>query len=68
MTPNTRCEQVVEFTDQTGLRRRVRFVPCEREEWERIEEVWNNPGWRHVSQRSITEFDQWMRPIGENQN
>lgn len=62
MTSDTRCEHLVEFTDQTGTRRRLRFIPCEGVEWQRIEEVWQDGDWRHVGQNTVTDVDQWTRP------
>lgn len=63
MTPDTRCEELVEFTDQTGTRRRLRFVPCQGDEWQRIEEVWQDTDWRLVGQDTVSDVDKWSRPV-----
>lgn len=62
MTPSTRCEHIVEFTETTGTRRRIRFVPQEGNGWQRIEEIWQDADWRLVGQESVTDVDQWTRP------
>jgi hypothetical protein len=62
MTPNRECEQILEFSTQTGVRRRLRFVPAEGNEWQRIEEVWQDGDWRHVGQATVTGVDHWSRP------
>lgn len=65
MTPTTRCEELVEFTDQSGTRRRIRFVPqsgnCD--EWQRIEEVWTDQDWRLVGQHTVSDVNHWTRPV-----
>lgn len=63
MTPSIRCEQVIEFTDQSGARRRIRFIPQNNDQWQRIEEVWNGREWRHVGQDTVTDVDHWTRPV-----
>lgn len=63
MTPNSPCEHIIEFTDQSETRRRFRFVPCEGEEWQRIEEVWQHADWQLVGQDTVSNVDQWTRPI-----
>lgn len=65
MTPATRCEEVVEFTDQSGMRRRIRFVPqsSNSDEWQRIEEVWRNREWQLVGQDTVADVDHWSRPV-----
>lgn len=52
MTPGTRREQILEFTDQSGTRRRIRFVPQSNhdDQWQRIEEVWRNREWQLIGQ------------------
>lgn len=61
MTPQTECEEIVAFTDQTGTRRRLRFVPCASGEWQCIEEVWQDADWRLVGQDTVTDVDHWAR-------
>lgn len=65
MTPTTRCEEIVEFTDQSGMRRRIRFVPQSNtgDQWQRIEEVWRAREWRLVGQATVTDVDYWTRPV-----
>lgn len=65
MTPGTRCEEVIEFTDHSGTRRRIRFVPQSNnsDEWQRIEEVWRNRDWQLVGQDTVTDVDHWSRPV-----
>jgi len=65
MTPTTRCEEIVEFTDQSGTRRRIRFVPQSgnSDGWQRIEEVWETHEWQLVGQDTVTDVDHWTRPV-----
>lgn len=65
MTPTTRCEELVEFTDQSGTRRRIRFVPQSGngDEWQRIEEVWTDQDWRLVGQDTVSDVNHWTRPV-----
>jgi hypothetical protein len=65
MTPATRCEEIVEFTDQSGTRRRIRFVPQSNpdDQWQRIEEVWQGQEWRLVGQDTVADVDHWTRPV-----
>jgi hypothetical protein len=65
MTPTTRCEEIVEFTDQSGTRRRIRFVPQSNngEGWQRIEEVWRTQEWQLVGQDTVSDVDHWTRPV-----
>jgi hypothetical protein len=65
MTPATRCEEIVEFTDQSGTRRRIRFVPQSGtdDQWQRIEEVWRNRAWQLVGQDTVSDVDHWTRPV-----
>lgn len=65
MTPATRCEEVVEFTDQSGTRRRIRFVPqtANDDQWQRIEEVWCGREWRLDGQDTVNDVDHWRRPV-----
>jgi len=65
MTPTTRCEEIVEFTDQSGTRRRIRFVPQSNngEGWQRIEEVWRTQEWQLVGQETVAAVDHWTRPV-----
>jgi len=64
MAPGTRCEQILEFTDQSGTRRRIRFVPQSNsgDQWQRIEEVWRTREWQLVGQDTVTDVDHWRRP------
>ena len=62
-TPNERYEQITEYTDETGTRRRIRYVPQADGVWCRIEERWETADWQRVSYRTITELNQWSRPI-----
>lgn len=64
-TPNTPCEQLVEFTDQSGTRRRIRFVPQSdnADQWQRIEEVWRTREWQLVGQDTVAGLDHWTRPV-----
>jgi hypothetical protein len=61
----TPCAEIVEFTDQSGTRRRIRFVPQSNssDQWQRIEEVWQNQEWRFVGQDTVSEVDHWTRPV-----
>lgn len=61
MTPNTPCEQLIEFTDHAGTRRRFRFVPSTGTDWQRIEEVWQDDDWRVVEQATVSDVTQWSR-------
>lgn len=63
VTSSTRCERLVEFTDHTGTRHRMRFIPQSNDRWQRIEEIWNCQAWVHVSQETVTELNQWIRPV-----
>jgi hypothetical protein len=63
MTPETPHEQIVAFTDTTGTRHRIRFVPQNGEKWQRIEEVWQEADWRLVRQESVSDVDHWSRPV-----
>jgi hypothetical protein len=65
MTPATRSEQILEFTDQTETRRRIRFVPQSNngDGWQRIEEVWTDQDWRLVGQDTVSDVNHWTRPV-----
>ena len=65
MTPGTRCEELVEFTDYSGTRRRIRFIPQSNngDRWQRIEEVWTDREWRFVGQETVSDVDHWTRPV-----
>ena len=61
-TPNTPQEHIVEFTDEAGTRRRVRYVP-RTDEWWRIEEQWTGCLWRHVGRELVDDLQRWSRPV-----
>lgn len=61
MSPATPCEHIVEFTDRTETRRRIRFVPCECGEYQRIEQRWQDGDWRLVGQDTVSDVDYWTR-------
>src|SRR6056297_2748714 len=65
MTSGDRCEEILEFTDQSGTRRRIRFVPQSNsdDQWQRIEEVWRNREWQLIGQDTVTDVDHWSRPV-----
>ncbi|WP_324759476.1 hypothetical protein [Haloarcula montana] len=65
MTRSTRCEEIVEFTDQSGTRRRIRFVPQSdnSDRWQRLEEVWRTREWQLVGQATVTDVNHWTRPV-----
>lgn len=63
MTSSTRCEQLLEFTDHTGTRHRMRFIPQSNDHWQRVEETWNGQEWVHVSQETVSDLNQWTRPV-----
>jgi len=55
MTATSRSEHVIEFTDSTRTRRRIRFVPHPDGDWWRIEETWTGCVWRHIGRERVTE-------------
>jgi len=60
-TPDTPQEHIVEFTDEAGTRRRIRYVP-RTDDWWRIEEVWTGCLWRHIGRELVDDFQCWSRP------
>ncbi len=60
--PNSPQEHIIEFTDEAGTRRRVRYMPRDNEEWWRIEEQWTGCLWRHVGRELVTDLQRWSRP------
>jgi hypothetical protein len=59
MTTPDRSEHVIEFTDTTQTRRRLRFVPHLDGDWWRIEEVWTGCIWRQTGRERVTDVDLW---------
>jgi len=64
-TPNTQQEHIIEFTDEAGTRRRVRYVP-RTDDWWRIEEQWTGCLWRVVGRDLITDLQCWSRPVASD--
>ncbi len=61
-TPNTPQEHIIEFTDEAGTRRRIRYIPRS-EDWWRIEEQWTGCLWRLVGRELVTDLQRWSRPV-----
>lgn len=61
-TPDTPREHIVEFTDEAGTRRRIRYVP-RTDDWWRIEETWTGCVWRHVGRELVETLQRWSRPV-----
>jgi hypothetical protein len=63
VTSSSPCEQIVEFTDHSATRHRIRYVPQSIDRWQRIEEIWTGQEWAHVSQETVSDVNQCLRPI-----
>jgi hypothetical protein len=61
-TPNTPQEHIIEFTDEAGTRRRVRYMP-RTDDWWRIDEEWTGCRWRFVGRELIEDLQRWSRPV-----
>jgi hypothetical protein len=44
------------YTDESGTRRRQRFVPRDAGGWLRIEKEWNGCRWRTIGHEVVTEL------------
>lgn len=67
MTTTERREQIIEFSDDTHTRRRIRFVPRRAGDWWRIEEEWTGCLWRHVGRELVTKVTyRQRRPDGSS--
>jgi hypothetical protein len=61
-TPNAPQEHIIEFTDEDGTRRRIRYV-ARTDDWWRIEEEWTGCLWRVVGCELITDLQRWSRSV-----
>ena len=41
----------------------MRFIPQPNDCWQRLEEIWDSQDWVHVNQETVSDLDQWMRPV-----